>query len=199
MHRLFDLDGDGYVSQKDTVAVAGAEFAQRIDAVPGRQGALTFAPPPQFRHDAEKKDAQPKSFWVLLQNFSLTSMAGAIGVFALAPLDLVKTRMMNERISATGQRMYRNSLDCLTMAARSEGYFGLYRGLLPQLIGIAPEKAIKLTVNKLLQQSLVSDIDGSEKSGLHYLQEMLAGGCAGACQLLVSNPVSTEILEAGEP
>jgi hypothetical protein len=29
---------------------------------------------------------------------------------------------------------------------RHEGFSGLYRGLVPQLIGVAPEKAIKLTV-----------------------------------------------------
>jgi len=33
----------------------------------------------------------------------------------------------------------------------NEGVIGLYRGLLPQLVGVAPEKAIKLTVNDLLR------------------------------------------------
>ena len=30
---------------------------------------------------------------------------------------------------------------------RHEGFTGLYRGLVPQLMGVAPEKAIKLTMN----------------------------------------------------
>ena len=30
---------------------------------------------------------------------------------------------------------------------RHEGFSGLYRGLVPQLMGVAPEKAIKLTMN----------------------------------------------------
>ena len=29
---------------------------------------------------------------------------------------------------------------------RHEGFTGLYRGLIPQLVGVGPEKAIKLTV-----------------------------------------------------
>lgn len=37
------------------------------------------------------------------------------------------------------------------MLAR-EGFLGLYRGLLPQLVGVAPEKAIKLAVNDLLRE-----------------------------------------------
>jgi len=42
--------------------------------------------------------------------------------------------------------MYRNSFDCFKKVVRHEGFSGLYRGLVPQLMGVAPEKAIKLTV-----------------------------------------------------
>lgn len=42
--------------------------------------------------------------------------------------------------------MYRNSIDCFKKVIRHEGATGLYRGLVPQLMGVAPEKAIKLTV-----------------------------------------------------
>jgi len=190
--QLFDLDNDGYISHEDTVAVAGAEVAQRIDAVAGRKGALIFAPPSQRRADAERKESGPASLGEMLRSFSLTSIAGAVAVVALAPLDLVKTRLMNERTAAEGKRMYRNSMHCLTLTIRSEGYLGLYRGLLPQLVGIAPEKAIKLAVNDLVQQSLGAPVGGS-KTAIDFLQEMLAGGCAGACQLLVANPVSASL------
>ena len=45
-----------------------------------------------------------------------------------------------------GELMYRNSFDCFKKVIRHEGFTGLYRGLVPQLMGVAPEKAIKLTV-----------------------------------------------------
>lgn len=55
--------------------------------------------------------------------------------------------MQNQRTgSFIGEVAYRNSWDCFKKVIRHEGVFGLYRGLLPQLIGVAPEKAIKLTV-----------------------------------------------------
>lgn len=38
------------------------------------------------------------------------------------------------------------SFDCFKKVIRHEGFLGLYRGLPPQLVGVAPEKAIKLTV-----------------------------------------------------
>uniref|UniRef100_A0A8V0ZJF7 Solute carrier family 25 member 12 n=1 Tax=Gallus gallus TaxID=9031 RepID=A0A8V0ZJF7_CHICK len=79
--------------------------------------------------------------------FTLGSIAGAVGATAVYPIDLVKTRMQNQRStgSVVGELMYKNSFDCFKKVLRFEGFFGLYRGLLPQLIGVAPEKAIKLT------------------------------------------------------
>uniref|UniRef100_A0A8C2QSD7 EF-hand domain-containing protein n=1 Tax=Capra hircus TaxID=9925 RepID=A0A8C2QSD7_CAPHI len=79
--------------------------------------------------------------------FTLGSVAGAVGATAVYPIDLVKTRMQNQRGtgSVVGELMYKNSFDCFKKVLRYEGFFGLYRGLIPQLIGVAPEKAIKLT------------------------------------------------------
>lgn len=55
--------------------------------------------------------------------------------------------MQNQRVGADiGEVMYRNSVDCFKKVIRHEGILGLYRGLVPQLMGVAPEKAIKLTV-----------------------------------------------------
>ena len=64
------------------------------------------------------------------------------------PIDLVKTRLQNQRTgSYVGELMYKNSFDCFKKVVRHEGVRGLYRGLAPQLVGVAPEKAIKLTVS----------------------------------------------------
>lgn len=78
---------------------------------------------------------------------STFAMFQAVGATAVYPIDLVKTRMQNQRSgSFVGELMYRNSWDCCKKVIRYEGFFGLYRGLVPQLMGVAPEKAIKLTV-----------------------------------------------------
>ena len=83
--------------------------------------------------------------------FALGSIAGAAGATAVYPIDLVKTRMQNQRTgSYVGELLYRNSFDCFRKVIRHEGPTGLYRGLVPQLMGVAPEKAIKLTVSILL-------------------------------------------------
>jgi solute carrier family 25 aspartate/glutamate transporter 12/13 len=68
--------------------------------------------------------------------------------------------------------MYKSSWDCFRKVLRYEGVRGLYRGLVPQLCGVAPEKAIKLTVNDFVRDK-VRKKDGS----MELWGEILAGGC----------------------
>ena len=47
---------------------------------------------------------------------------------AVYPIDLVKTRMQNQRGSLAGEIMYWNSFHCFYKVIRVEGFFGLSRG-----------------------------------------------------------------------
>jgi hypothetical protein len=113
----------------------------------------------------------------------------ATGATAVYPIDLVKTRMQNQRAVLDAEKLYKNSFDCAIKVFRNEGIRGFYRGeilivrqlhsisklyfkgtirkqtllltysffytsgLLPQLVGVSPEKAIKLTVSKILTEN----------------------------------------------
>uniref|UniRef100_UPI003AB010E0 electrogenic aspartate/glutamate antiporter SLC25A12, mitochondrial-like isoform X2 n=1 Tax=Centroberyx gerrardi TaxID=166262 RepID=UPI003AB010E0 len=130
--------------------------------------------------------------------FSLGSIAGATGATAVYPIDLVKTRMQNQRSTGSfvGELMYKNSFDCAKKVLRYEGFFGFYRGLLPQLIGVAPEKAIKLTVNDFVRDKFTNQDDT-----IALAAEILAGGCAGGSQVIFTNPleiVKIRLQVAGE-
>ncbi|KAK7220284.1 hypothetical protein V2G26_008287 [Clonostachys chloroleuca] len=117
-------------------------------------------------------------------NFGLGSVAGAFGAFMVYPIDLVKTRLQNQRGAQPGQRLYKNSIDCFQKVVRNEGVRGLYSGVLPQLVGVAPEKAIKLTVNDLARNFFTKK-DGS----IHWFSEVISGGTAGGCQVVFTNPL----------
>lgn len=67
-------------------------------------------------------------------SFTLGSIAGAVGATAVYPIDLVKTRMQNQRSKVVGELLYKNSLDCFKKVLKNEGFTGLYRGLGPQLV-----------------------------------------------------------------
>ena len=69
-----------------------------------------------------------------LYHFGLGSIAGAFGATVVYPIDLVKTRMQNQRSTVVGQLLYLNSIDCAKKVIRNEGPTGLYRGLVPQLV-----------------------------------------------------------------
>lgn len=117
-------------------------------------------------------------------NFACGSVAGAIGATAVYPIDLVKTRMQNQRKMASGEILYKHSVDCFKKVIRNEGVVGLYRGLIPQLVGVAPEKAIKLTMNDLMR-GLLTKSDGS----ISIMSECISGGFAGGSQVIFTNPL----------
>jgi solute carrier family 25 aspartate/glutamate transporter 12/13 len=108
-------------------------------------------------------------------------IAGGIGAFAVYPIDLVKTRLQNQRSTVVGEVMYRNAADCVRKVYANEGGVrGFYRGVWPQLLGVAPEKAIKLTINDLVRKKRTDVETGRITLG----SELLAGGTAGACQVV---------------
>jgi len=128
--------------------------------------------------------------------FGLGSVAGAAGATAVYPIDLVKTRMQNQRAVLPHERLYTNSFDCFFKVIRNEGPQGLYRGLLPQIVGVAPEKAIKLTTN-----DFVRDVFRDKDGFISLPFEIVAGGCGGAAQVLFTNPleiVKIRLQVAGE-
>ena len=115
-----------------------------------------------------------------VHHFALGSIAGAFGAFMVYPIDLVKTRMQNQRSGRVGQVLYKTSMDCAKKVVKNEGIRGLYSGVLPQLVGVAPEKAIKLTVNDLIR----GHFGNPETGAIWWPHEILAGASAGACQVV---------------
>ncbi|CAL5872229.1 uncharacterized protein PFLUO_LOCUS6488 [Penicillium psychrofluorescens] len=158
------------------------DFAKVIDAswripvtVAGQAGKEAAAKTKSFLHGLLES----------AHHFALGSVAGAFGAFMVYPIDLVKTRLQNQRSTRVGERLYNNSLDCFRKVIRNEGFTGLYSGVIPQLIGVAPEKAIKLTVNDLVRGALTD----KDTKRIWYPSEILAGGTAGACQVVFTNPL----------
>ncbi|XP_021964914.1 calcium-binding mitochondrial carrier protein Aralar1 [Folsomia candida] len=116
--------------------------------------------------------------------FTVGALAGVVGATAVFPVDVVKTRMQNQR-SGRGELMYRSSIDCFGKVIRHEGFGGMYRGLVPQLVGVVPAKAIRLRVNDFVRDKLKK----KKKNTMPIWCEVMAGASAGASQVAVTNPV----------
>jgi solute carrier family 25 aspartate/glutamate transporter 12/13 len=212
--QLFDLDHDGFVSGEDTVTVMGTDFIYKLEATAGREGKLTFAPPPDYRHQSLGKQVQePESDEEVtlveytrnyLRQLGTGAAAGFVGGVAgcfLAPLDLVKTRMQLQLIAPDGTRMYANTIDCFRQAYRGEGFVGLYRGTLPYLLGVAPQRAFQLTVYSQICKTWEYTDEETGEVTVPLSFQVLAGGVGGGCKVLFGNPleiIKIELQTEGE-
>ena len=102
--------------------------------------------------------------------------------------------------------MYSSIADCFKKTFRKEGFFGMYRGKLIRgrkkllrklnlldnfslgsavnILLITPEKAIKLAANDFFRHKLTT-----KEGKLPVHREMMAGGSAGLCQIVVTTPM----------
>jgi solute carrier family 25 aspartate/glutamate transporter 12/13 len=108
----------------------------------------------------------------MLDNLLSGSIAGAIGAFGVLPIDTTKTRVQSTKIKVS-------PLQIIKTIYALDGFRGFYKGGTTQILFVAPEKAIKFTVNDYV---------------LRYSDnKVFAGMCAGLSQVIVTNPM--EILK----
>ena len=113
------------------------------------------------------------------EKLAVGAVAGVVGTSCVFPLDMVKTRLQSQSVRTTASA----PIHCFKMIIAREGATGLYRGLGANLVGVIPEKAIKLAANDTLRD-LLKDSNGK----LTLRDEVLAGGGAGLFQVVATNP-----------
>ncbi|KAJ0394847.1 hypothetical protein ATCC90586_004646 [Pythium insidiosum] len=114
-------------------------------------------------------------------------VAGVVGVTATFPIDIVKTHLQGQTRSS-GAALFNGPISCFRYILAKDGVRGLYRGLPATLVGVLPEKAIKLAVNEQLREYF-TDSNGK----LPLSRQVLAGAGAGLAQVIATNP--TEIVK----
>ncbi|XP_043356690.1 kidney mitochondrial carrier protein 1 isoform X1 [Dermochelys coriacea] len=72
-------------------------------------------------------------------HFVSSFTCGLAGALASNPVDVVRTRMMNQRKFQDGTHSgYKGTLDCLLQTWRYEGFFALYKGFWPNWLRLGP-------------------------------------------------------------
>ena len=80
--------------------------------------------------------------------------AGLCACLASSPVDVVRTRLMDQRKLLKGhQQIYKSSLDCGWSTLKSEGLSGLYRGFVPSFMRMGPWNIIFFLVYEQLKAS----------------------------------------------
>eukprot|EP00397_Hematodinium_sp_SG-2012_P050034 GEMP01057966.1.p2 GENE.GEMP01057966.1~~GEMP01057966.1.p2 ORF type:complete len:162 (+),score=37.55 GEMP01057966.1:578-1063(+) len=72
-------------------------------------------------------------------HFSASLLAGFFASVASNPVDVIKTRIMNQPTPSPGNPlMYPGQIDCVRKTVQSEGFMALYKGFIPTFTRQAP-------------------------------------------------------------
>eukprot|EP01119_Soliformovum_irregulare_P004145 TRINITY_DN15159_c0_g1_i1.p1 TRINITY_DN15159_c0_g1~~TRINITY_DN15159_c0_g1_i1.p1 ORF type:complete len:305 (+),score=66.56 TRINITY_DN15159_c0_g1_i1:92-916(+) len=74
-------------------------------------------------------------------HFSASLMAGFVATTITSPVDVVKTRVMNQK-----DHQYKNAIDCAGKILRSEGPFAFYKGFIPYFLRLGPHTIITFLI-----------------------------------------------------
>ncbi|XP_043582992.1 mitochondrial uncoupling protein Bmcp isoform X2 [Bombus pyrosoma] len=124
-------------------------------------------------------DYSKKKFMVLLgdsiSNHFVSSFIASMGsAIASTPIDVVRTRLMNQKRIPTASGMlpphiYNGSIDCFVQTFKNEGFLALYKGFVPTWFRMGPWNIIFFITYEQLKQlddsnlSLNNELDHSNK------------------------------------
>uniref|UniRef100_A0A8C3M255 Brain mitochondrial carrier protein 1 n=1 Tax=Chrysolophus pictus TaxID=9089 RepID=A0A8C3M255_CHRPC len=74
----------------------------------------------------------------IFTHFVSSFTCGLAGAIASNPVDVVRTRMMNQRAIVGSVELYKGTLDGLVKTWKSEGFFALYKGFWPNWLRLGP-------------------------------------------------------------
>lgn len=108
--------------------------------------------------------------------------AGAFGMTIATPFDVVRTRF----IAQDHGRGYKTIFEAFSTILKAEGFYGLFRGLIPSVVAIAPNAAIQFgTYNFFLERYMAFM---NEESVSRYII-LLAGTCSGTIAKMCIYPL----------
>ncbi|XP_015606817.1 solute carrier family 25 member 35 isoform X2 [Cephus cinctus] len=81
----------------------------------------------------------------ILLTFLAASLGGSCVALTMQPFDVLATRLYNQGVDKTGKgQLYNGLLDALIKISKKEGFFGLYKGVFPTWMRIAPHTVLCL-------------------------------------------------------
>ncbi|NXI95440.1 S2536 protein, partial [Psophia crepitans] len=125
---------------------------------------------------------------------------GTVGAILTCPLEVVKTRLQSSSVTLYVSEVHLNTvngasvsrvtrvspgpLHCLKMILQREGPRSLFRGLGPNLVGVAPSRAIYFAAYSNCKEKL-NNIFNPDSTQVH----MISAGVAGFTAITTTNPI----------
>jgi len=122
-----------------------------------------------------------------LTAMSAGCIAGAVEATSVWPMEYIKTQLQLQARTKNVILPYNGMISGLSYTVREQGFFSLYRGLAPTLIGSFPKAGIRFGLNAFIRNKL-RDNDGK----LTMSKNFIAGLGAGVTEaLVIVAPVET--------
>jgi len=85
-------------------------------------------------------------------HFVCSMVAGVACATVVAPVDLIKSRFMNQPVAGGKGLRYGSMADCLLQTVRGEGVLALWKGWTPSCIRLGPHTCISLLIFEKFRQ-----------------------------------------------
>lgn len=110
-------------------------------------------------------------------------LAGMTSVLVSYPLDVVRCRLSAQNNTL---KLYNGIFNCLKLTYQQEGIYGLYRGLIPTLLGIAPYVALNFTTYEYLKTTAMEFTQTNE---LGVITKLSLGAVSGTFAQTITYPL----------
>lgn len=103
----------------------------------------------------------------LLTSLVASIFSGVIQTIVINPFDVVSTRLYNQGVDANGKGvLYSGVIDCFVKIFKTEGFSGLYKGVVANYMRLAPHSMFCLLFWDVLKGLKVQYLDSRNKSTL---------------------------------
>ncbi|XP_058830866.1 mitochondrial thiamine pyrophosphate carrier-like [Topomyia yanbarensis] len=119
------------------------------------------------------------------RNFTCGACSGSFAALIIMPLDVIRTRL----VSQDPGRGYKNTIQAVSVIYRLEGIRGLYRGLGPAMLQIAPLAGGQFMFYNLFGTAIKKFEHLPENAALPPVELFMCGGLAGLCTKLLVYPL----------
>jgi hypothetical protein len=123
-----------------------------------------------------------------VKDFMMGAVSGAVASFSVFPIDMAKTRIQDQRVVAGAELLYKNGVQTIARVFKEEGIVACYNGVVPVIVGSAPEAALQLGGNNNARAWFCSKLKTTD-TDLPFWAEILSGSFGGGLQVVATNPM----------
>jgi solute carrier family 25 citrate transporter 1 len=122
-------------------------------------------------------------------------IAGGVEATAVWPMEYIKTQLQLQSKTKGAVLPYNGMLSGLSYTVRTTGFWSLYRGLAPTLLGSIPKAGIRFGLNSVIKDALRDKDTGKLTPGKNFVAGLGAGVSEAVIVVAPVETVKTRCIE----